>query len=170
MTNPISTDHVTVLEAVARRLRQEIDEFNDSTCIITTSPPREVPQNIQHNVFCSVSPTDGSFDDSWMAGGGVEAVREDAGVIIVLMSSMKLDRIGHNSSLLADQSRGLLIVKQKILKALTSHRLADTSGNFLLTDEMMPSRSESPQSGSDSGKEVGDIALVFQTPFLWDLS
>jgi hypothetical protein len=170
MSNPVATDHVTVLEAVARRLRDEVDEFNESTCIVTANPPRDIPPNINHNVFCTVSPTDGNYDESAFVGGAENSLIEEAGVMIVLMSSVKLDRVGHNSEILAHESRGLLQIKAKILKTLTGHQLKDTSGNWLLTEYMRPIRSESPQSGEDSGRDIGDLAIVFATPFLWDLT
>lgn len=164
------TDQVTVLQAVVSRLIREVDKFTDTNCFLTAEPPDEPPANVRNNVFCTVSPTNSKFDQDALVGGGLHTVFEEAGVQIVIFNSVKLDRVGHDSALLTEASRGLLILKKQILKALSDHDLQDGNGKEILINLMAPLLSENPRSSKGKEGAVGDLSLQFSTDFEWDLT
>lgn len=169
----IATNQIAVLEAVIARLIAAVDGFSARNCILTAQPPQEPPENIHGDYFATVSPTNGRFDEGVHEGAGIEGTLEYAGVVIVIFSRIKLDRVGHDTALLTDASRGLLELKRLILRALSGHDLMDESGDSLLANFMAPLRSDSPNSTWEKGGRgpaLGDLALTFSTDLLWDLS
>ena len=174
MADPVATNQVDVCNAIVTRLIAEISGFNASTCFLTCQPLQELPENIKTGaVVCSVSPAGGPFDESAYAGGGENVLIEDAAVHVVLYNNVRTDRRRHDVESLTKASEGLLTVKRLVLKALAGHRLQDGSSNELLVEHgVMPIQSDSPRSQWDDEKRrgIGDIGLLFRTPFLWDLS
>ena len=167
----MATDHGTVLEAVVTRLIDQISELTTKTCFIATEPPDDIPPNVRDNLVCVVSPTDSRFDLGVHDGAGADGTFEYAGVMLTIFSSMKLDRVGHDESLLLDVKRGLYVVKKSILKALSGHNLLDANDNTLLVNWMAPLSCESPRAARDNKHGLtGSFAIVFSTDFDWDLS
>ena len=166
----VATNQSIVLQAVVDRLIGEIPEFSNSTCFLTTVPPDEPPANIRDNLFATVSPTNGRFREDVHEGAGIFGTFEEAGVMVTVFSSIRLDRIGHDSNLMMDTARGLFAIKHKIIKALSGHDLLDTAGNQILTNYMAPLTSDRPQSSRDAKTAAGDLSLVFSTDFEWDLT
>lgn len=164
------TDQVDVLQAVVSRLIREVDKFTDTNCFLTAEPPDEPPANVRNNLFCTVSPTNGQFDQGVHEGGGINTTFEDAGVEIVIFNAVKLDRVGHDSALLTEASRGLLVLKKQILKALSGHDLQDGNGEEILINLMAPLLSKNPRSSKGKEGAVGDLSLQFSTDFEWDLT
>lgn len=163
----IATDQATVLEAVVARLRDQVQELrNESVCYVSDFP--QPPQNVQHNFYASISPTDGQFDEGEQIGAGSETLIEQTGVVVTCYSRMKLDRTGKATHLLFHEDRGLLAIKKEILAALASHRLLDSDGNELLVAYMHASQSSAPR--YDPEAKMGVMALHFHTDFQWDLS
>lgn len=158
-----------MLQAVVTRLISAVNKFTDTNCFLTAEPPDEPPANVRNNVFCTVSPTNGQFDQEALIGGGFNTVFEEAGVEVVIFNAVKLDRVGHDSALMTEASRGLLVLKLAILKALSGHDLQDGSGNEILINLMAPLKSENPRSSKGKDGAVGDLSLQFSTDFEWDL-
>lgn len=163
------TDQATVLSRVLVRMIDTIGEFNESTCFLTAQPLQEPIASVQNNLFCTVSPTSGTYDESVFVGAGEHCVIENGGIIIVVYNAMRLDRSSHDSILLTDATRGLLTLKWKIIKALAGHVLQDQEGNSILVNPMAPERAEDIRSMWERPVGLGDMALVFSTDFEWDI-
>lgn len=163
----IPTDQVTVLTAVVGRLIDQVSEFNPANCFLSLET--EPDFRLSHPLCCLVSPMGGQFEHDVFVGGGMDAVIEDSGVIVSVWSNLKRDQRGHAGRVLADQSRGLLILKGRILAALAGHDLADGDGNQLLVNLMAPRQSQHPQTGVQVDQLTG-FSLMFATDFEWDLT
>lgn len=162
----VETDFNDVLEAVMRRLIDQVEGFTASNCVISDETEPSTP--FSGNVMCFVSPMGGEFDAEWLVGGGEHQCKENTGVLISVWTQMKLDPKQRTEQALTNRSRGLVVFKKRILKALTGHRLLDESGNELLTDLMAP-RSSVHVRKSEESKSVG-FSLSFSTDFLWNLT
>ena len=166
----MKTDQSTILDRVVARLIDQVAALNAKTCVVTAQPPDEPPAQLRENLFCSVSPADGRFDQELLEGGGQNTLVEHSGVVVVLWSAMKLDRTGVNISLLTDAARGLFDLKRRVLKALTNHDLANGNGDQILQEPMRPILSEAPRATEQHQSGVGDLAITFLVDFEWDLS
>lgn len=162
----ISTDQLTVLQAVMARLIAEVPTFNASSCFLADDT--EPNLSYESNLHAVVTPMGGTFDEEWMVGGGAEQCKEDTGAIITVWSQMKLDRKQRIETSLMNADRGLLPIKKAILKAFTGHDLVDIHGNQLLTALMMPVSAKHRRRANE-GKSIG-FSLSFSTDFLWDLT
>jgi hypothetical protein len=86
-------------------------------------------------------------------------------VAVTLYSQMQLDRADADSAMLTDSARGLLVLKQQVLKTLSSANLLDNGGNKLLLNLMQPVSAR-----QDHRNGVGSFTLNFSTDFVWNLS
>ena len=163
----IATNHIAVLDAVIARLLATIDQLKPSTCFLSLDTRPSIA--LQSNLFVTVAPMGGIFNVGVFDGGGRDGVLEETGVIVSAFSAMRLDRMEHAAKVLSDNSRGLLIMKHRVLDALAGHDLQDFFGNSLLTSLMQPVNSGHPQEALYGEHHVG-FSLAFSTPFEWDLS
>ena len=160
------TTHVVILNAIVDRLISQIDEFNRSTCVISIDPMPAV--NIDHNLFCTVSPNDGSFLEDVFVGAGENSLIEQTATVVTLWSAIRLGRRGVDKELLTNRSRGLLTKKRDILKALTGYMLTDGEDD-ILTNYLQPISAMRPMP-PEPEERLGDMQLVFKTEFEWDLA
>lgn len=162
----VATDFTDILEAVKTRLIAEVEGFTESNCIV--SDEDQPAQPLSGNVMSFVSPMGGDFDAEWLAGGAENQCKENTGVLVSVWTQMKLDPKQRIEQVLTNRTRGLILFKKRILKALTGHRLLNSDGNELLTELMAP-RNSVHMRRSDDGKSAG-FSLSFSTDFLWDLT
>ncbi len=163
-----STTQADVLLRVRDRLIARISGLTDTTCFLTLEP--EPPMELKSNLFVTVCPMSGRFDDGALTGGGQEVAIEEAGVIVTIWSACKLDKAGEATAALTDTTRGVLVLKRKILQALTSHDLLDANGNKMLVDYMQPVTSDIPRASVYGETQKIGVPLAFSTNFAWDLS
>lgn len=164
--NAIPTDQVTVLLAVVARIRDQVPLLSqENNCFLSMSmdPIGEQRQDI----YATVAPMSGRFDHEMFVGAGDAGACEQTGVIITVFSQMRLDRPSQDLQMLTQESRGLLLLKKQILKALAGHDLQDSSGNRILRDRIEPLNASHPQRYDES---EGTFSLSFATNFVWDLS
>jgi hypothetical protein len=166
MIMSIPTTQVAVLDAVIQRLIAEIPSLTPSTCFLSLDPEPTIALSSQ--VFVTVAPLGGQFDQGVFDGHGAFGILEHSGVLVSAWSSMRLDQNEHAAAVLSDESRGLLVLKQRILKALAGHDLQDADGNSLLTALMEPRSAQHPQRAAFGERHVG-FTLAFATPFDWDI-
>lgn len=170
MANPIPTDHATVLQAVVDRLIDQLEDVGVSgkTCFIADEPEIvETPS--ADNLFITVCPIDSQFDEGALVGAAENLCIEESGVLVSIHSAMDLDRVEHAKAVLTNSQRGLLVIKQRILKALTGHRLVDGGGNELLVNLIHPMRAQNLVPRNDRTR-LKRVSLMFSTDFQWDLS
>lgn len=160
----IDSNLTAVLDAVIKRLREQLS-LSDSTCFLCLSD--DVTPKTTSDVFLTVSPDGGEFDQGHFDGGGDEQLTVEGGVRVTIHSTLKLDRTGHDSELLSNASRGVLSVMHEVLRALTGHDLViDTDGNTTLRRLIAPRGFERPER---SGERLGRISLYFGLSFDWEL-
>lgn len=161
----VDSNHSDILDAVAARLISQISGYSASNCFVTLEPmPFPFPQ---HNQFMTVCPSDGVFDDAIIEGAGVAACAENSNVIVTCASRIMLDQVAQHRTLISDQSRGLLVTKRLILKALTAHDLI-VGSNAVLRNFIAPVKALSP--GYDREARLGWLSIVFALDFDWDLA
>ena len=162
----IATDQETVLDAVvARLIRQMNDVFRAANCYQTVEPHPQF--DVAHGLFCQVSPAEGRFDDPALAGGGAHTCFENAITDVTVFSRVRLDQPNRSEKVLKDASRGLLVLKRRILTALTGHDLQDADGNEILINLIAPVTATRPT--FDPREHVASVSLAFSTDFEWNL-
>lgn len=161
-----ATDQSTVLDAVAERIIREVsDKFTHHNCYQTIEPNPDFEH--AHHLFCHVSPGDGRYNDGAMAGGGSHTCFEHTGTYVTIFNRVRLDPVNHAEQILKESSRGLLILKHRILKALTDHDLQDKAGNEIVINLIAPITATQPQLYRDKG--VASLSILFSTDFEWNL-
>lgn len=160
----IATNQSTVVQSVVTRLIAQVTDFTAPNCYEVAEPEPTVERS--HNLFCQVSVGDGRFNDEAIIGGGINEVFEHSTVWVTLFSRLKLDQAQHAKQTLYDTSRGLLVLKGAILKALSGHDLMDTGGNQILIGYMAPLSSARPVKEWEG---FSSISVAFSTDFEWDL-
>lgn len=161
------TTQTEVLERVRARLLAAIKQLQDPTCYLSLDP--EPDEQVKGDLFVSLAPMGGVFDQEWLTGAGQEGCREQSGVIVSVWSRVMLDKFQSAKAALTDADRGLLPWKHRILASLTDHDLLDASGNPILTDRMQPVTSDHPKQAMYRQGMTG-FSLAFSTNFIWDLS
>lgn len=167
------TDQATVLEMVGAAMMMDVTVFNADNVIYMLDP--EPPEYIVHDLICTISPTEGNFEQEPLGGGGEFVCIEQTGVLVAVWTRQMTDKVGEARHLLFgldnDKTRALLILKRKILKSLTGRMLTDPQdGQPILTEHMLPLYSHVPRFGNWERQEnMADLAIGFSTPFLWDL-
>jgi len=164
------TTQQRVLNAVVEKLRTDIAEFaSESTCFLSTTASPGI--EIHEDLFCTVAPIDGLFDERTPVGAGSRGIVEAAFIQVTVFSRMMLDRLEHSAQSFTDSSRGLLQLKQRVLQSLAGQQLygdAPVNSVPLLIEFLRPVRSLHP--GFDKGADdLRSFGLVFRGPFHWDL-
>lgn len=153
-----------VLQAVVTRLQTAVPQLNgDNRCFVSMSPEPEAEQ--RQNLYATVCPMSGRYDDAVWAGSGV--AEELSGVVVTVFSNIKLGRPGDDASSLGASERGLLVVKRAVLKALNAYVLLNANAEQIISRPMKPLGSGHPQFQET---DIGSISLNFSTDFVWDLS
>jgi hypothetical protein len=84
---------------------------------------------------------------------------------------LALDSTDHDEKVLRDAGRGLLRVKELVLKALVGFDLTDTAGNTLLRDLLWCQSAGRPQRAVFNGNEqIAMLATVWGTTYDWELT
>ena len=169
------TTQVEVLLAVVAKIQENVPAFPDSeSCFVSDTPWPGV--DIQGNLFCTVAPSDGSFDQGLMDGSGNLGVAELTQIVVTVWSRIEMDQIERFQAGLTDPQRGLLPLKQMILKALAGKNLngddpditeeTNEDSVLLLMEALSPSRARhQPQKIDD----FASFSLSFDAKFNWDL-
>ncbi len=158
------TNQIAILEAVVSRLQSEVPQLQgDNTCFMSMSVEPSSEQ--RQTLYATVSPMGGRYDDGIFVGSG--DVNELTGVVITVWSAMKLDRPNGDKYMMTDATRGLLTLKQDILRAMIKKGpLMDSNGNIIISKPMQPINAGHPQRADDA---LGAFSLSFSTDFVWDL-
>lgn len=153
----------TVLKRIVVRLRRQL-RLNRSRCYETLEPEAPAIQPVGGGHFVTVAPGDGQFVEGEQAPPNVT---EEWSVLVTVYTRIKLDRLNSDQELLRDASRGLLVLKRKILKALVGHDLTTRAGDTFLRQLLFARHCNRPQ--HDSERHIGWITIEFGVPFDWEL-
>lgn len=157
-----------VIESIVLRLRT-LHTLGERQCYETIEPlsPAIVPPG--GDFWLTVSPGGGQFDESMQIGGGQSQLMEDAEVIVTGYSRVRLDSTDHDAKLLRDASRGLLVVKKKILQLVADDLVLPAPSTDVFLRQFVVARSATaPQ--YDSDKSIGWLSIYFGISYDWDLS
>jgi hypothetical protein len=160
------TTQADILDAIVRRLIDQIDPLTEKTCFIGILPDG-APYRPADNLFVVVSPTGGQFPAEFVDGGGSQQLTENSGVLVTIFSRLMSQRQERDREGLASETRGLLTLKRQILRALTAHDL-EWGGQKILRSLLVPSES----SPADPAREVDNLvqlSIRFEVSFDWDL-
>lgn len=164
------TTAIEVLSAVVAKIQATVPLLgNESTCFISDTP--EASAEVQDNLFATVSMGSGQFDQGIMDGAGNMGVAELSTVMVTVFSRIEVDQIEHFSRGLTDPERGLLTLKQQILKALAGKNLDgglfNGFGSLLLMEHLGPRQAIHP--GSRNRDDMASFSLAFDAKFSWNL-
>ncbi len=157
------TDQITVLDAVVARIQSHVPLLKGDNTVflsLTTDPI----QSERQNIYATVAPMGGQYDEGLFTGIGIAA--EDTGCIVTVFTQMRLDRSDEATKLLTDNQRGLLLIKKQLLACLTNYMLQDANSNNILRRPMRPINAGHPQKESE---KQGSFSLAFTTDFTWSL-
>lgn len=148
-------------------------QFTDKTVFYSMDPhPRA---NVRENVFITLSPGEGSFDQEILTGAGQEDCRESSSVIMSVFSQQRTDQIGRADDTFLglednDKSRSLFDLKRRLLKLFVNRMLYDpVDEKRLLTEPMQPHHASHPTLIDPEGRRP-TFSLIFSLDFAWDLT
>lgn len=147
------------------------DHFaTESTCFISDVPWPGV--DVNDDLFCTVCPASSHFDRDRPIGAADQGVVEQGVFQVTVWSRLSLDRLEHSAVAMTQAHRGLLKLKQRVLKALAGQQLySDPPINTvpLLIEHLRPTQSVHPLSRQVNA-DYSSFSLIFDAPFYWDLT
>lgn len=161
----IDIDQATVLKLIGKALRAALN-LNDRQVYETLSPdylPR-IPKGGDY--FVAISPLDGAFHEGEQVPGNLT---EEWGVAVTAYTRIKLDSTDHDEHLLRDASRGLLVLKGKILAALVGQDPATEEGDTFLRQLLFARSCRQPAVGElpETKTSIGLVTIEFGVNFDW---
>jgi len=152
-----------VLTAITAALRTAL-ALDARQCFEVLEPlaPPVIPKGGVY--FVTVAPGEGVFVDGEQAAGNCT---EEWTVIVTAYARVRLDSTDHDQNLLQEASRGLLVLKGKLLAALVGADPVNGEEAFM-RDLIFAQRAERP--GHDGQKGVAWISIHFGVNFDWDLT
>ena len=149
------------------RLRDQL-ALTDRQCYETLEPITTPTIPAGGDYLVTVSPGDGRFPAEYQIGGGSATCVEETSVTVTLYTRTRTDQTDHAERLFHDETRGLMVLKQKVLKALVGHVLTDIDGNELLTQHLYAMQSWRPR--VDQQSNLAMTAVGFGVDYNWDLT
>lgn len=161
------TTQAEILVAIRNKIRLNVPAFDqEPTCFISGTPFPSV--ELQDNLFCTISPTDGAFDVSLMDGGGAGQVCEQATFSVSVWTHIMVDQIERYEEGFVDPDRGLLSLKLLILKALAGRNLDGGNDTLLLMESLNPGRCRFDVQNKEDDEFAG-LIMTFEGKWWWDL-
>lgn len=161
----VATDFSAVLTAVVARLIDQITLANAATCFLTLTPDgRPLTPG---DIWITVSPRGGKFDENMIEGGGRATAWADSGFTVTVHSSVELDQMERETTWLTHATLGVLETMKDAIDALTTYDLLDGSSDEILIEPIVPDGWDEPQR---VGPSRGSISVSFLTKFKWSLS
>jgi hypothetical protein len=160
----------SVHQAILRQLRTALD-LAPAQCypVIRAEDVPVLPAGGDY--FLTVAWEPGIFpqdEEQWTG-----ACEEQAAIIITIYTRIHLDPPNSDDHLLWDATKGLAVLKRKVLKAMIGQDLTDTDGApFLrqLIHARSSGRFDSVKVGSGDGVALGMVQLTFGVSFDHDLT
>ena len=152
-----------VLTAIVARVRSSLN-LDERQCFESLEPlaPPVIPKGGTY--FVTIAPGEGIFIDGEQAPGNCT---EEWTIIVTAYARVRLDSTDHDHKLLQEASRGLLVLKAKLLQALVGQD-PTSGGDPFVRDLVFAQRAERP--GHDDKKGVAWISVFFGVHFDWELS
>jgi len=179
MSDVAQITEADMLEAVQNRLRDKIEEYNETNCWFDDDPlpTRDDPG---HFLFaCSVSPVDGNFNQEDQLGGSRCMLQESSGFIITPMRRYEVDYPQTADEVMVAAPDDAIIKKWKpaILNALlidrssagvvTAWEPTTAAGLLMLTDSIKAVTSGRPKRHQEW--PILYCTMVFSCGFRWKI-
>jgi len=163
-----ATTQDKVLEAIAQRLRNKVEEFNDAgVCFFSDQQfPLKPPPG---DLFCTVAAGDGVFPEDKFSGGGDDTLTENSTVDITVFRKALSQQPGKMDEALLSSEKGLIKrFKPRILRAMFKDAWdpVDGDGVELLRDYLFPIRAERPNTWRE---QYVYLRLTIGANFDWSL-
>ena len=165
----IDVTQAIVYERLVARLIEQLPELNERSCFETLYV--ESPAlGVGGDFFVTVAPGGGSFDLTEGTGEvpANDQLMELDTVLVTAYSRIKLQQPGRDELLLRDLTRGLFVLKGRILKALFAHDLETAGDDAFLRELLRPVRSYKPEYDIKQG--IGWLTMEFSISWDWDLA
>lgn len=162
-----------VLERILAKLRSELG-LNNRQCYETLDAlaPPAIPKGGEW--YVAISPTEGQFVEGEQAPPNVT---EEWGIIVTIYTRIALDSTDHDEELLRNASRGLLVLKRAVLRALVGRDLQlespDDTGNTFVRQLIFARTCHRPVIMEREGEPramLGMLSIEFDVHFDWDLT
>jgi len=162
----IDVTQSAVLDRLVEFLRAELP-LEERSCYLAIEPlsPPVIPKSGDY--FVTVSPGPGNF----VEGEQVPVnVTEEWSITVTAYTRVRLDSTDHHRQLMLNASRGLIILKRRLLKALVGVDLAiEANGTEgFLRNYLYAKSATQPQ--WDEKKGIAWIGVDFGVDFDWDLT
>ena len=152
-----------VLDAVMTQLRPSLSlNSNQVFEVIDPLAPPSIPPG--GDFFVTVAVAHGTFAEHEQVPGNVT---EDGMITVTGYTRIKLDS-SSDTKLLHDDTRGLLVIKRKILKALVGVDLVTEEGGRFLRELVLAKVSSQPNYDPDKG--IGWLSMDFGVSWDWDIT
>jgi hypothetical protein len=161
----LNTKPEIIIDRIASRLREQIDECNPGNCYFAINPDDLPVPNAAEYVYV-VSWFNGNFHPGMFDGGGINQAELNAIFAVTIHSFNQQDEVGRDIQLIADEVYGLAPRATLVLKALAGHDLQDDSGNEILSQPIFPDTFHAER----YKRPRGSWQLGFHAVFDWDLS
>lgn len=152
-----------ILQAAVAHLIAQLPTHCKASNTFMALNPDSVEPNAGYMSFV-VSPMGGSFPGEFQDGGGVQQVTTETGMLITIHSPLQMDEPRRDTKFLTDNSKGVIGVATKVLKAFTQWdpRNADS---ILLREPATPTGFNFKR----SDRSLGSMELEFRLNFDWGL-
>ncbi len=159
------TNEVEILLAIVDAIRHSISELDsDGQCFVSDTEWPDV--DVNQNLFCTVKPGKGKFDQSLIDGSGHLGVAESVIITVTVWSRVESDQVEHFVYGLTDPDRGLLVYKQRLLKVLAGKYLYGQDLLSILIEALSPvDATTTPQKVDD----FASVSIAFDARFWWNL-
>jgi len=152
-----------VIDAVMTQLRSSLGlNTNQVFEVIDPLAPPSIPPG--GDFFVTLAVAHGTFAEHEQVPGNVT---EDGMITVTGYSRIKLDS-SSDTKLLHDDTRGLLVIKRKILKALVGVDLQTDAGARFLRELVLAKVSSQPNYDPDKG--IGWLSMDFGVSWDWDIT
>lgn len=153
-----------VLEGFVTLLKAEFTDWDDAAIYWTDTENSETSTNLSR--FITVYAGGGTFEQGALGGGVVD---EDAIVAVKIWHRSELDQTGRSEESLFQADDGLMPIKLRVLRALTSKMLLGSDSMQIATETIKPQSSGEP-STAILDNALDSLAISFAVKFEWDLS
>lgn len=155
-----STLDVILVRVHARIIAACPSATNDNTYISTVSS--ELPPSSDERML-EIAPSQvWTFEPGHFTGAGRNAVHMIGQISVTIHTTLQADEVGRDLQFLTHSDRGIIILMNEVLNALSDHDLVDASGNELLSHPLRPSQAHIPPRDD---RTRGFLTLLFDVEF-----
>lgn len=163
----VDSEQADVLDACLAKLITDIPQLSDKNTYISILP--YPPVKITDNLFVVVSPTDGTFPEELVEGGGQNQCTEVSGILVSIFTRFAAYREGREREALSENTRGILRMKRLVLKSLTAADLS-FNANLVLRSLVIPKVSGPPDFADPNDKALIQVTIRFEVTWDWSLT